>query len=313
MANEPDKINASTISLSEQREIELQRFKAIIETSDDAIISKTMDGIIKSWNRGAERIFGYTAEEVIDKPMTIFFPQDRLDEESNILLRISRGERVEHFETVRVCKDGRLVDISATISPISDTHGKIVGVSKIARDITERIKATEELKRLNEILVRQATSDPLTGIANRTKFNEVLEIEMARSRRFALPLSLIMIDIDRFKTINDTYGHNAGDNVLREFASRVSKSIRKNDLFTRWGGEEFMILVTNVTRSGTVIFAEKLRLEIETFDFSPFGRITCSFGVTEFEKNDTIDSFIKKVDIALYRAKSAGRNRVESS
>jgi diguanylate cyclase (GGDEF)-like protein len=206
-----------------------------------------------------------------------------------------------------------LVDISATISPIFDTHGKIVGVSKIARDITERIKATEELKRLNEILVRQATSDPLTGIANRTKFNEVLEIEMARSRRFALPLSLIMIDIDRFKTINDTYGHNAGDNVLREFASRVSKSIRKNDLFSRWGGEEFMILVMNVTRSGSVIFAEKLRHEIEAFDFSPVGYITCSFGVAAFEKEDTSDSFMKRADIALYRAKAAGRNRVESS
>ena len=180
------------------------------------------------------------------------------------------------------------------------------------RDITERNKANEELKRLNEILIRQAASDPLTGISNRTKFNEVLEKEIARSIRFKLPLSLIMMDIDHFKEINDTYGHIAGDNVLREFASRVSRSIRKNDLFTRWGGEEFMILVTNVIRSGTVIFAEKLRLEIEALDFSPVRCITCSFGVTEFEKNDTIDSFIKKVDIALYRAKSAGRNRVES-
>jgi diguanylate cyclase (GGDEF)-like protein/PAS domain S-box-containing protein len=218
---------------------------------------------------------------------------------------VVRTQQTHHFETYYPPLDKYF-----RIEAFSHSTGRFVTVFE---NITERIKASEELKRLKELLERQATRDPLTGISNRTKFNEVLGIEISRSKRFSLPLSLIMIDLDYFKTINDTYGHNAGDIVLRDFASKVSTYNRTNDLFTRWGGEEFMILATNVSKSGAVIFAEKLRLKIEAFDFSPVGRITCSFGVAEFDKNDTFDSFINKADTALYRAKSAGRNRVESS
>ena len=134
------------ITVRKQNELELQRFKAIIDYSDDAIISKSLDGIIQSWNRGAERIFGYTARESVGKPMLMLFPQDRLDEETEILSRISQGEKVDHFETIRVRKDGRLVDISATISPIFDAQGNVTAVSKIARDITRHRQDEEALK-----------------------------------------------------------------------------------------------------------------------------------------------------------------------
>jgi PAS domain S-box-containing protein len=120
---------------------------AIIEGSDDAIISKNLSGHIQSWNPGAVRIFGYTAEEVIGKPITILIPEERLDEEPRILAKIRSGERVEHFETVRRRKDGSLVDISLTISPIRDASGTIIGASKIARDISER-RLAEESQRL---------------------------------------------------------------------------------------------------------------------------------------------------------------------
>ena len=111
---------------------------AIVESSDDAIISKSLDGIIASWNKGAERIFGYLAEEVIGKPISILIPPDRHDEESVILECLRRGERVEPYETVRRRKDGSAVDISLTVSPVKNIDGKIIGASKIARDITER-------------------------------------------------------------------------------------------------------------------------------------------------------------------------------
>jgi two-component system sensor histidine kinase/response regulator len=124
-----------------QNEFELHQFKAIIESADDAIISKTLAGIIQSWNPGAERIFGYTATEAVGKPMEIIIPPDRLSEEPEILARISRGERVEHFETIRRRKDGRLINISASISPILNNEGKVIGASKIARDITESKQA----------------------------------------------------------------------------------------------------------------------------------------------------------------------------
>jgi PAS domain S-box-containing protein len=119
--------------------------RALIESADDAIISKTLDGIITSWNPGAERIFGYRAKEIIGKPITILFPPDHLNEEPEILARIRAGERVDHYETVRVRKDGRLVDISLTISPIKNADGRIVGASKIARDIGERKRVEESL------------------------------------------------------------------------------------------------------------------------------------------------------------------------
>ena len=115
-----------------------QLLQAIVDSSDDAIISKDLNGIITSWNKSAERLFGYTEAEAVGKPITILIPPDRLDEEPQILARIKAGERVDHFETVRQRKDGRLLEISVTISPVRDHTGVVVGASKIARDITER-------------------------------------------------------------------------------------------------------------------------------------------------------------------------------
>ncbi|QBR71155.1 histidine kinase [Beijerinckiaceae bacterium] len=125
-----------------------RRLAAIVENSDDAIISKDFDGIITTWNPGAERLFGYTAEEVIGKPITILIPPERQDEEPGILERIRQGERIHHYETVRLRKDGGLVDISLTVSPVRDADGKIIGASKIARDITEPKRAREQQRLL---------------------------------------------------------------------------------------------------------------------------------------------------------------------
>ncbi|HEU0252793.1 MAG TPA: ATP-binding protein, partial [Pyrinomonadaceae bacterium] len=140
---------------------ELARYwlAALIESADDAIISKTLEGIITSWNQGAERIFGYTADEVIGKPVTILIPEDHQDEEPEILARLRAGQRIEHYETVRVRKDGRHVHISLTVSPIRGPNGEIVGASKIARDITDQRQARKELEEAsaqNERLYRQA-------------------------------------------------------------------------------------------------------------------------------------------------------------
>jgi PAS domain S-box-containing protein len=124
---------------------------AIVESSDDAILSKDLNSIIKSWNQGAERLFGYTADEAIGKPVTILIPTDRHEEEPFILARIRRGERVEHYETIRQRKDGSTIDISLTISPVRDQEGKIIGASKIARDITERRRAEQQ----QHLLIRE--------------------------------------------------------------------------------------------------------------------------------------------------------------
>ena len=122
------------------------RLAAIVESSDDAIVSKTLDGVITSWNKGAQRLFGYTAEETVGQPITLIIPHERHDEEFSILDRLRRGERVEHFETVRVAKDGRRLDVSLTISPIRDANGRIIGASKVGRDITDRKRAEIALR-----------------------------------------------------------------------------------------------------------------------------------------------------------------------
>jgi PAS domain S-box-containing protein len=158
-----------------------RRLAAIVESSDDAIISKDLNGVIKTWNKSAERIFGYRPEEVIGKSVTILIPEGRLDEEPTILGRIRKGERTDHYETVRRRKDGTLVDISLTVSPIKDTTGRVVGASKIARDITVRKRAEaelhaarEELARLNadlETRVRERTASLTEAIAHLEEFS----------------------------------------------------------------------------------------------------------------------------------------------
>ena len=138
-------------NLTPSSEEALAQLAAIIESSNDAIVSKTLDGIVKTWNKSAERMFGYTAEEMVGKSITIIIPEHRRNEETEIIARVIRGERVEHFETIRQRKDGSFLEISLTVSPVKDESGRIIGASKIARDISERRRAEDELARLYRI------------------------------------------------------------------------------------------------------------------------------------------------------------------
>jgi PAS domain S-box-containing protein len=168
-----------------------QHYRAIIESSDDAILSKDLEGVILSWNRGAERLFGFSSEEAVGRPVTIVIPLNRRDEEPAILEKIHRGERIEHFETVRQRKDGSLVDISLTISPIRDSNGKIVGASKIARDISELKKARERQRlllremshRVNNLF---ALSGSLVGLSARSAKTPRELADSTRARLSAL-------------------------------------------------------------------------------------------------------------------------------
>jgi PAS domain S-box-containing protein len=139
------------------------RLAAIVESSQDAIVSKTLEGVIRTWNAGAEQIFGYTAEEAVGQPITLIIPPERLDEEDMILAQIARGEPIKHYETVRMAKDGRRLHISLTVSPVRDAEGRVIGASKVARDVTERRQAEEAL-RASELRFRTLTAHAPVGI-----------------------------------------------------------------------------------------------------------------------------------------------------
>jgi polar amino acid transport system substrate-binding protein len=167
-----------------------------------------------------------------------------------------------------------------------------------------------KLQRMNRELERLSKTDPLTGVANRHSLAEFFQREIDRKKRYQSSFSVIMLDLDHFKEVNDRYGHNVGDQVLIEVANIISKHIRKNDVIGRWGGEEFIILCPQTGKDGSLRMAESLRLQIEHYVFTDAGKLTASFGVTVYDQNESLESFIKRVDDALYKAKETGRNCV---
>ncbi|MEI6386635.1 MAG: diguanylate cyclase [Spirochaetota bacterium] len=167
-----------------------------------------------------------------------------------------------------------------------------------------------EVERKNAALRELASIDELTGLANRHLFSLRMRDEVERSRRYHTPLSLIMFDLDHFKRVNDTWGHHSGDRVLVETAQVTKRLIREPDNVFRWGGEEFVIVSPHTGIEGGKVLAEKLRTAIAVIDFAEIGRITASFGVTDWMEGETQDEWFKRVDRALYRAKNEGRNRV---
>lgn len=166
-------------------------------------------------------------------------------------------------------------------------------------------------QKVEKELMHLATIDPLTLIPNRRKFDDVLQYELNRDTRYKNELSLIFCDLDYFKLINDGYGHKIGDDVLKEFTELIASSIRKTDIFARWGGEEFVLLLPQTDLKTAMSTAEKLRVATEQHEFSHIGKMTVSFGATRLIDGDNENTFIKRADDALYIAKKNGRNRVE--
>jgi len=167
-------------------------------------------------------------------------------------------------------------------------------------------------KKIEKKLEKLAIYDKLTSIFNRYKIDISMEEQLEIAKRYGKKLSFIFFDIDFFKKVNDTFGHKAGDTVLKEIVDIVKRKIRKSDIFGRWGGEEFVVILPENDIKHANMFAELLRKEIENHHFLKVGNITCSFGVTNIAQNDTIDDIMKRLDEALYRAKNSGRNRVDT-
>jgi diguanylate cyclase (GGDEF)-like protein/PAS domain S-box-containing protein len=217
---------------------------------------------------------------------------------------LEKMKKTKKHEEAELYLSERYIWVRVSFDPIFDDKGNLIMFVHIIRDITESKHAEEELRRL-------ATTDKLTEAYNRIKFEEIIEREIERVKRYNQPLSMIMFDIDHFKKINDTYGHSAGDYVLKTIADIVRATIRKIDYLIRWGGEEFVIISSETNLEKAHALAERIRGITESYKFDTVGKVTVSFGVTEFKEGDTGDSFIKRIDVAMYKAKEKGRNRVE--
>lgn len=298
------KVQERTKELQENRDI----LQSITASAQDAIIMIDHTGNTTYWNEAAERVFGFSAGKVIGKNLHGFIAPTRYlsayERGFTEFIQNGSGPIVGKTTEIQAKKhDGSEFPIEISISAVRiREHWQAIA---IIRDITER-------KHLEEQLQQQAITDPLTGIYNRRRFNELLADECARSSRHSLPLSLILFDIDYFKRINDSLGHQVGDLVLKELSAHINANIRSNDHFARWGGEEFAILVTDCNILCCHIFAEKLRQLVEQHGFAGNGTISCSFGITEYIQNELPDAFLARADANLYRAKQNGRNRVES-
>ncbi|HEY3158836.1 MAG TPA: PAS domain S-box protein [Vicinamibacterales bacterium] len=193
---------ARDITESQQNDRLRARLGAIVDSSDDAIVSKTLDGVITSWNRAAERLFGYSAAEAIGQNIVLIIPEDRRGEEEDVLARLRRGEKVDHFETIRRTKDGRHIPISLTVSPVKDVKGRIIGASKVARDISERVLAQEALRRAHDQLderVRERTAE--LSAANLLLSREIERRQRVEDQRAQLFTRLVLAQEDERRRI----------------------------------------------------------------------------------------------------------------
>lgn len=159
-------------------------------------------------------------------------------------------------------------------------------------------------------LLKMATTDTLTGVGNRRLFEEIFQAHQTLGKNYDVTLFLLLFDIDNFKSINDTFGHNTGDSVLKELSTLVSRSIRKSDIFVRWGGEEFAILLRYSDPTTVMKIAEQIRQRIDKNSFDTIVHVTCSFGLTSIQSNETLEQVFERADQALYRAKNDGKNCV---
>ncbi len=299
------------ITARKKAEESISELAAIVESSDDAIIGQSLDGMITSWNSGAEKLYGYTKEEAVGNSISLLVPPDHPEQTLELLEQIREGKRVDHYDTVRIKKNGDLIYVSITISPVKDYTGRIVAASAIFRDITEKKKTEEVLRHLS-------TMDGLTGIANRRAFDIFLDEEWKRALRSKYQVTILMVDVDFFKNYNDTYGHLQGDECLKSVVAILKSAARRpGDMAARFGGEEFVVFLSTADTEHAVSIAEKIRRDIEALEM-PHERseisssVTVSIGVVSAvpDPNMSANDFLQCADEALYKGKEEGRNRV---
>lgn len=304
--------------------IESERlYKSILDASPNAIVMLDMKYNIILASNAAIDVLGYSGDSLIGENILQFFAED---EHLEIEKNIDRVFQEENIGTTnyRGRKNDNSTIFEVNSRAIKDENGNSINLVSIIRDVTQKATLEEalearekqykelakELELKNISLSERVSIDNLTGIKNRYYFDERIKEEVDLAKRQKVSFSLLLFDLDHFKLVNDNFGHDVGDKVLKRVTDAVSKIIRSYDIFARWGGEEFVVLMPNTTEAEAVTAAEKIRKTVEDISHPDIEKITISIGIAIWEADDDVDQIFVKADKALYTAKNQGRNRV---
>lgn len=305
----------------ETLERQLDDYRRLFNEAEVAIIIVNRDGNFIDCNKAYHRLMGYIEKPEFGK----FHPSDisplvqpdksNSTEKAHRMINIALEKGSHSFEWLHKKRDGEEFLSYVTLDAISFNGEGMVRASihdiseekRLDRLVKER---TRELEIINKQLERMAKTDHLTGLYNRIYLDEILQNEQYRFERYQNTFGIILIDLDYFKQVNDTYGHQVGDQVLIEFSELLKLHCQNIDTVARWGGEEFLIVAPETNLEGLKVIAENLRVNIESRSFTKNVEVTASFGIAIFKNGDCIEEFISRVDNALYKAKSRGRNTI---
>jgi len=289
-------------------------FKELIDNLGEGIYILDRSRRITYWNRGAERLTGYSRDEVLGRNCAGGLLQ-HMDPNGRLLCNdgcpmeaTMRDGREKVAELFLHHKQGHRVPITVRAIPIRGIAGEIVGAVEVFNDISGQVLAAERIRELEAL----SLIDPLTGAGNR-RYSEIqLTSRLAEKKRYGLPVGLLFVDVDRFKSVNDRHGHAAGDEVLRVVGKTLANALRGGDFLGRWGGEEFVVLVGGLEKQRLTEAGGRLRALVASSSVPavPGLEVTVSIGVTEARSDDTVASVVARADALMYEAKKRGRDRV---
>jgi len=278
--------------------------QTIIQSSPFAIYTRNQQGLVTAWNLAAEKLFGWRAEEVLGKPL-LSVPIGKEAETRELRERVLRGESIIQFEVQRQKRDGTVFELSTTMAPLRGSSGEIDGYLAIATDVTARKQAERQIEFL-------AYRDVLTGLPNRLLLHDRFTQAIAYADRAGLRVALLFIDLDNFKTINDSLGHAVGDALLKEIALRLGACVRETDTISRQGGDEFLIVLPDLSDTDAISpVLAKIREQLHApFELDGHELTTsASIGIAIYPSDGRdFETLLKKADTAMYQAKDAGRN-----
>jgi diguanylate cyclase (GGDEF)-like protein/PAS domain S-box-containing protein len=296
--------------------LDAETYERIIENLHDGLYFVDKNRLITYWNAAAEKITGYKAEEVVGKACSENI-LNHVDNGGNSLCTgmcpladsLSDGNPRDGVVYLHH-KDGHRMPVSVRVMALRDLHGNIIGGVEMFSDISNQAAQEARVKEIEKL----AFLDSLTQLANRNYIERELHGRFEEKKRFDMPFGILLMDIDHFKKVNDFYGHDVGDNVLRFVANTFIANARPFDLYGRWGGEEFIGIIRNITRKDLMTMGDRIRRLIKN-SFLMQGnkklQVTISIGATMVEATDTIETLIKRADILLYECKAAGRDCIK--